>query len=202
MLKFSIVRHFGLMVALTFFFLLSLAVTPEWQASAQTPSAASTPVVLSPVAQEQSALQSDAGRRIRNLRISGSEPGALTLTWDAPEEDTNTYRFWWSDSIGFDSGFTNYVYRFSDETSYTITGLAHGELHTVRMRAYFRSGAHEGPTIEVKGRSGGGAGKAVTGLSVVAMDFQKNRVSWNASFGDASRLPASRHFTGGHRNRI
>ena len=181
MLNFSIARHSRVMVALASFLLLSFAVVaPAWQASAQTPQATSSPTAVPPVAQEQSVAESESGRRIRNLRISSGEPGALTLTWDAPEEYTNRYRFWWSDSIGFDSGFTNYVYRFSDETSYTITGLAHGEMHTVRMRAYFRTGSHEGPTIDVRGRSGGGAGKTVTGLSVVETDHRKNSVTWNA----------------------
>ena len=177
----AIARHIGVMVALTFFLLLSFAVVaPAWQASAQTPPVSSTPAVASPEAQEQFHPENAPGQMIRNLRLSGNEPGALTLTWDAPEDYTNTYRFYWSDSIGFDSGFTSYVYRFSDETSYTITGLAHGEMHTVRMRAYFRSGRDliEGPAIEVKGRSGGGAGKVITGLSVAESDFQKNRVSW------------------------
>ena len=169
--------RFKLYIVLLVALLLGLA-GPELakSASAQTPVGPSTHVA------QQQDIAADDGRRIRNLKVTGEEPGTLTITWDAPLEYTISYQLEWTDRTNtrLGSGRIGQLYKFPEETSHTLTGLAHGEQYNIRMRARFDDGATPGPYTEVSARSGGGQGRVVTGLTATDVDFLDAAISWNA----------------------
>lgn len=153
-----------------------------WTVSAQTPPAGAR-------SETQEEIPSPEEMRVKNLSLSGDEPGSITLTWDPPEIYSFTYQIYWTDSIGHrpSGGHTGYIYRFPDETSYTLTGLAHGEVYNIRMQAVFDSGRTRGPVSSGSVRSGGGQGRAITGLTITEVDFEKAEVTW----GQPSQTPIS-----------
>ena len=169
--------RFRIFIVLLLMLLLGLAnFTSAWPVSAQTPPASGTPVGL-----EQDSSRDEA-MRIKNLTLSGDAPGTLTISWDAPETYTITYMLYWEDRIGYgpsSKGHTGHFYRFSDETSYTVTGLAHGEVYNIRLKAVFDSGTIQGPFSYSSGRSGGSQGRVVSGLKLTDVDYLKAEVGWN-----------------------
>ena len=94
--------------------------------------------------------QNDKGA-VPNLELSSASPGALTISWDAPDPAPSDYRIVWAKQ---DLGFLSYraaneanrgnEYPGGTETSITLTGLAGGETFKARIRARYTNGGQNG----------------------------------------------------------
>ena len=87
------------------------------------------------------------------LQLSSTNPGELTISWDAPDPAPSDYRVIWAKQ---DLDFPSYKaaneanrgneYPGGTETSITLTGLAKGETFRAQMRARYTSGGqNDGP---------------------------------------------------------
>ena len=105
---------------------------------------------------------------VPNLQLSSASPGALTISWDAPDPAPSDYRIIWAKQ---DLDFPSYKaaneanrgneYPGGTETSITLTGLAGGETFKARMRARYTSGGQNngswsGPWTGHRNRPGQG----------------------------------------------
>ena len=129
---------------------------------------------------------------VPNLELSSASPGALTISWDAPDPAPSDYRIVWAKQ---DLGFPSYKaaneanrgneYPGGTETSITLTGLAGGEPFKARMRARYTSGGQNngswsGPwTDTVTTRVQDDPPAAPTGLTVNA-SLDSVTLNWTA----------------------
>ena len=136
--------------------------------------------------------QSDRGA-VPNLRLSSTGPGALTISWDAPDPAPSDYRVIWAKQ---DLDFLSYsaaneanrgnAYPSGDATSITLTGLTKGETFKVMARARYTSGGrNNGPwsgpwTDTVTARVKDDPPAAAAGLTASQVAHDSVTLTWTA----------------------
>ena len=129
---------------------------------------------------------------VPNPELSSTNPGELTISWDAPDPAPSDYRIVWAKQ---DLGFPSYKdaneanrgneYPGGTETSITLTGLAKGETFRAKMRARYTSGGQNngswsGPwTDTVTARVQDNPPAAPTGLTADA-SYDSVTLNWTA----------------------
>ena len=130
---------------------------------------------------------------VPNLQLSSASPGALTISWDAPDPAPSDYRIIWAKQ---DLDFPSYKaaneanrgneYPGGTETSITLTGLAGGETFKARMRARYTSGGQNngswsGPwTGAATARVKDNPPAAPTGLTTSGVSHDSMTIRWAA----------------------
>ena len=129
---------------------------------------------------------------VPNLQLSSASPGALTISWDAPDPAPSDYRIIWAKQ---DLGFLSYKnsneanrgneYPSGSERSISLPGLTKGATFKVRARARYTSGGQNngswsGPwTDTVTARVQDNPPAAPTGLTADA-SYDSVTLNWTA----------------------
>ena len=127
------------------------------------------------------------------LQLSSNSPGALTISWDAPEPAPSDYRIVWAmQDLDFPSySATNEANRGNEypdgsKTSITLPGLTKDATFKARARARYTSGgqnngAWSGPwTDTLIGRVKNDPPAAPTGLSASEVEQESVTINWTA----------------------
>ena len=136
---------------------------------------------------------------VPNLELSSANPGALTISWDAPDPAPSDYRIVWAKQ---DLGFPSYKaaneanrgneYPSGEKRSITLTGLTGGETFKAMARSRYTSGgnnngAWSGPwTDTVTTRVKDDPPAAPTGLNASEVTHNSVTLSWTAPTGGSA----------------
>ena len=129
---------------------------------------------------------------IPGLALSSANPGELTISWTLPHPEPSDYRIVWADNSRpflahhrANQADRGNEYPDGSSTSITLSGLAKGATHKMRMRARYdssgNSGAWSGPWTEiVTFRVKDDPPPAPTGLAVSGASHDGVTITWTA----------------------